>query len=448
MRLVTVFLLSLALSSPAFAGVRFCSNFPHPVRFAVAYQTAQGWVSEGWVEVAPQGCVDDTKHADLTDFLWTAESDPYISNGKEVKTAWGKGHSFSVKNGNFTLKNADKKSKGARLAEFNGPFSFTLPAIVATVELGADASARTTIPGPNSVLNSDPDLKLCEKSSGDEALAACDRAIASGKFNGNLLSELYNNRGVERKAKKDLDGAISDYSEAIRANAKNALAYSNRGNVLFEKENYPAAIENFNQAIELDPKSEKAYSRRGDAYNQQENYDHAIDDYKKALTLNPNDEKKASIERVLAGAYVNRGLTQKDPDAELADYNEALKLNPDSSAALNNRATIYSSKGDYDRAIQDLDQAIKLKPDYALAFRNRGDAYRGKGDRDRAVADYKQALALNPSDVQKQKIQQALDAISSGTPPPSSSASDPPAPPGPAEPSGSEPPGDVDFRDK
>jgi tetratricopeptide (TPR) repeat protein/uncharacterized membrane protein len=453
MHRVTVIAVALLFGTPAVAGVRWCSDFPHPVRFAVAYQTPQGWVSEGWVKVAPKSCVEDTKHADLTNFMWTAESDPYDLDGQKMKSTWGKNQSFAVKDGDFTLKNADKKSKGARLANFAGPVSFTLPAIVATVQLEADGrGTRTTIPGPNSVSGSDPDVTACDKSSGDEAIAGCDRAIQSNKYKGTVLAGLYNNRGVERKGKKDIDGAMSDYNEALKLNPKNALAYVNRGNLFFDKGDYDAAIADFTRGIESDPKFEKSYSRRGDAYNQQKNYDKAIDDYKNALTRNPNAEKKATIERVLAGAYVNRGLTQKNPEAELADYNEALKFNPSSTAALNNRATMYAAKGDYDRAIADLDQAIKLKPDYAMAYRNRGDAYRDKGDKDKAIADYKQALANNPNDNLKKQVQAALDKLTSdgaaaapAETEPAAKPSEPPSEPGDASDSDA---GQVDFRDQ
>jgi hypothetical protein len=41
------------------------------------------------------------------------------------------------------------------------------------------------------------DPKICEKVSGDEAIAACTRAISSGREKGHALSVDYNNRGVE-----------------------------------------------------------------------------------------------------------------------------------------------------------------------------------------------------------------------------------------------------------
>jgi tetratricopeptide (TPR) repeat protein len=435
MRWLVISLLCLGWCSSAFAGVQFCNKFERPVHFSVAHQTPQGWVTEGWFSADPQACVTPKGLADLTNFLWSAETGPYMLDGKEVKTTWGKGKNFSVKDFKdtpFTVNKADKRQKETRLNPFTGPVSFSLPAIVATVTIEADATSITVVPGPNSVLKSDPDFKACAETSGDQAIAACDRAIASGKFEGDLLSQLHNNRGAEHKAKKDLDRAIADFGEAIKLDPKNLLAYINRGNSLLDKGEYDAAIADYNAAIKADPNFLKAYTGRGDAYKDKKDYDRAIEDYKKALTLNPSDEMRKVIERVLASVYVDRALGQKDSAAELADYDEALKLNPGNTSALNNRAVLYNNKGEYDRAIQDLDQAIKLKPDFSLAFRNRGDAYRGKGDTDHAVADYTQALALNPSEEQKKQIQAALDAIASGRSAPAST----PAPP---EPSTSQP---------
>src|SRR5262245_10529468 len=74
------------------------------------------------------------------------------------------------------------------------------------------------------------DFDICEKASGDIAIAACDRAIASGKFTGRELAALYTNRGVEWRAKGNLDRAIADYTEAIRIDPTFAGAYYARGN--------------------------------------------------------------------------------------------------------------------------------------------------------------------------------------------------------------------------
>ena len=44
------------------------------------------------------------------------------------------------------------------------------------------------------------DKRTCANASGDAAIAACERAIASRKFKGIDLAQLYYNRGVEYAA--------------------------------------------------------------------------------------------------------------------------------------------------------------------------------------------------------------------------------------------------------
>src|SRR5689334_9794639 len=73
------------------------------------------------------------------------------------------------------------------------------------------------------------DREICRTASGDVAISACSRAIASKKYKGQILSMLYTNRGVEYSAKGDLARAMADHDHAVKIDPKNALAYNNRG---------------------------------------------------------------------------------------------------------------------------------------------------------------------------------------------------------------------------
>jgi hypothetical protein len=73
------------------------------------------------------------------------------------------------------------------------------------------------------------DKRTCANASGDAAIAACERAIASRKFKGIGLAQLYYNRGVEYAAKGECDRGIADYNEAIRLDPKYVFAYNNPG---------------------------------------------------------------------------------------------------------------------------------------------------------------------------------------------------------------------------
>ena len=73
------------------------------------------------------------------------------------------------------------------------------------------------------------DVKACEEKKGDEAIAACTRAIETSPNKKNMAA-VYFNRAVEWAAKKDFDSAITDYTEAITINPQYREAFNNRGN--------------------------------------------------------------------------------------------------------------------------------------------------------------------------------------------------------------------------
>src|SRR5690242_17752082 len=72
------------------------------------------------------------------------------------------------------------------------------------------------------------DNQICSQTSGDVAIAACTRAIKSGRFKGNDLARLYVDRGSVYGAKGDTDKAIADFNEAIRLDPTFGPAYYNR----------------------------------------------------------------------------------------------------------------------------------------------------------------------------------------------------------------------------
>ena len=187
------------------------------------------------------------------------------------------------------------------------------------------------------------DWDTCAKASGDDAIAACSRAIKSGTYNGKTLALAYSNRGVEWRAKGELARAIADYDEAIKADPQQSAAYNNRGIAYAAGNDFEKAIADYDEAIKLKPDYASALNNRG-------------------------------------LAYFNQGQHQR----AITDYDEAIKIEPD-AVRLNNRGNAYASRGQHDRAIQDFDQAVNLDANYAIAIYNRGNAYFAKGDADRAI---------------------------------------------------------------
>ena len=170
-------------------------------------------------------------------------------------------------------------------------------------------------------------------------------------------------QGIEKIERGDYDGAIADYTQAIRLDPNNANAYGNRGIAYGEKGDYDRAIADYNQAIRLDPNDPAAYYNRGIAYRRNGDYDRAIADYTQAIRLDPNDP----------AAYYFRGAAYNrkgDYDHAIADYTEVIRLDPNEAGGYYNRGTAYSRKGDYDRAIADFEAALRINPNNADARRD------------------------------------------------------------------------------
>src|SRR5258708_5506345 len=179
------------------------------------------------------------------------------------------------------------------------------------------------------------DMGACNSQSWppDEAVAACNRLIASGKFRGSDLANRYVDRGIHWRRKGDPDRALADYNQAIALDPKLAVAYLNRGNT---------------------------WSAKGQS-------DSALADYDKAITL------ASSGDRNLFLAYYNRGNIWRmrgELDRALADLDKALGLDPSNPDVYNTRGSVWDRLGNPDRAMEDYNRAIVLRPGFAVALRN------------------------------------------------------------------------------
>lgn len=120
-----------------------------------------------------------------------------------------------------------------------------------------------------------------------KTLAACTRAIESGKYLGGSLAVLYFNRGAAHQHDLDYDRAIADYSEAIRLNSDYSPFYYARGNSRRARGDNDRAIADYSEAIRLDPKYAMSYLARGWAKRQKGDAAGADADVAKANTIQP-----------------------------------------------------------------------------------------------------------------------------------------------------------------
>ena len=144
------------------------------------------------------------------------------------------------------------------------------------------------------------------------------------------LAEAYNQRGVVRQARGDLDGAIADYSRSIDIDPRNAHTYCNRANARQAKGDLTGAMADYDQSLILDPGLAVAYSGRCLVRKSLGDIRGAIADCNRAIEISPG----------LAEAYNNRGLARSDLgdlEGAIADYDRALAINPRLAVAYGNR---------------------------------------------------------------------------------------------------------------
>jgi tetratricopeptide (TPR) repeat protein len=199
----------------------------------------------------------------------------------------------------------------------------------------------------------------------------------------------------EKYERRDYNGAIADYDQAIRLDPKYALAYNGRGAARRELGDNEGAITDYDQAIRLNPKDAVAYANR-EFVRKLGNNKKAIADYDQAIRLNPKD----------AVAYVGRGAARNelgDWDGAISDLTQAIRLDPKNALAYYYRGNVRSELGDKVGAITDLDQAIRLNPNdpihyLASLYDYRGQVRSNSGDKKRAIVDYGEAIRLKPKD--------------------------------------------------
>lgn len=221
-------------------------------------------------------------------------------------------------------------------------------------------------------------------------LASCTRLATSADVPESTRVLALYHRGVELRRTGRLQGAIDDYTTAIRLDPRFEPAYVSRGVALLEQGKIELARKDLDQAIVLAPRDFQAWHNRAVVNRRAQRNEQAIEDFSEAIRLNPG----------LAEAWNGRGTVRQSRGDLLGatqDFGSALKIDPNSSLVLNNRAVAWRSLGRSDLALADLDQALEHSPSYAIAHANRGAIWRSLNEPLKARQDLDRALTLNPS---------------------------------------------------
>ena len=117
--------------------------------------------------------------------------------------------------------------------------------LTALISVGALAAAAFGLARP------DDSGERCFAQDGEAAIAACTRAIRSGRFSGVELASIYDNRAIELRQQGNFDRAIEDYTAAIRIETGLPGAYTGRGLAYEGKAEAEKAKADYRKALTL-----------------------------------------------------------------------------------------------------------------------------------------------------------------------------------------------------
>jgi Flp pilus assembly protein TadD len=156
---------------------------------------------------------------------------------------------------------------------------------------------------------------------------------------------------------EDVSQAVILFKEALKLDAKFAMALRQQGDLLFRRGSYGGAIEAYQSFLSVGRRSAVVYRLLGNAQFAQGDATRAIEAYKRALQLDARDYQ----------LHLDLGLA-------------------------------YAASMDYASATKTFLRALEFKPDDPLAFANLGVVYLLQGNFPAATASLRRAQLLQDSD--------------------------------------------------
>jgi tetratricopeptide (TPR) repeat protein len=169
---------------------------------------------------------------------------------------------------------------------------------------------------------------------------------------------------MDKNDRRDVRGAIADYTKAIALNPNYPIAYYRRALSKEQIGDRQGAMADYSRTIDLNPLATDAYISRGLNKGILGNWKSALQDYTAAILSDPNN----------ALAYKMRGLSKSilgDLRGSIGDYDRAIALRPNFADNYQDRAAIKEKLGDFTGALADYTQAIILKPNLSEAYEQR-----------------------------------------------------------------------------
>jgi tetratricopeptide (TPR) repeat protein len=200
-----------------------------------------------------------------------------------------------------------------------------------------------------------------------------------------------------RDVQGNLDKAVSALAEAIRLDARFALAHAALAETCWRQygeTRAPAwmarAVDSSTTALRLDPGQPEVRYTLGVVLAGGGRLAEAAEELRHALTLRPNyDEARRQLGQVLA--------QEGRIDDAVIEFERAIALRPGFWGHYNDLGLALFNAGRYTEAAKAFGELTRLQPDNYYGFQQLGAVYQTLGDDQRALANYERSIAIRPS---------------------------------------------------
>ena len=169
------------------------------------------------------------------------------------------------------------------------------------------------------------------------------------------------------------------------------MYYSNRAyQYFYSLEDYENGLKDYSKVIELEPDDPYNFEFRADCYIVLEDYDNALIDLSNAIDVSSAEEKARFF--TLRADFYKKFLDNSKKSLE--DYDNAISLFPESTWALNNKATLLDDLERYDEALEIYSHIIEIDSSYWRAYYNRAEIYYTLEDYEKAIYFYEKSLKI------------------------------------------------------
>jgi len=249
-------------------------------------------------------------------------------------------------------------------------------------------------------------------------------------------------RGNNLYKKKDFDGALAAYDEAIALDPTNMTFLSNKAAVYFTSKKYDECIAACKEAVEVGKANlapfedrAKALTRCGKAYQKKGEFQNAIDTWKDAQLEHFDKATERLLRNLILEKKKRDTLAYQDDDkaAEakqrgndhfrakewvdaVKEYEEAVKRAPKNAQIRNNLSAALCKIMDFNGAKRHIEEALELDEKYVKAWARKGDIEVLMKENHKAMDSYRKGLAIDPnSAVCKEGLRKVTAMVNMGS---------------------------------